>query len=211
MEEMLEDTLQMDEDEEIEEEADAEVDKVLFDLTNGKLGLAGSAGTELPVGHVLVLSSSILNFVADTTRSTGGRRSGEGNGRSPKTAERSIERLILCLYEVDITDTSGQLADNPLVVCILESNCISDKFNCAGRNLWISMKESIDINHNTKTTVETRIGMLERREAQTCRSKEQAMHYTLISSQKNGLGPRHLVDQHRMISWPPGFKIDLRL
>lgn len=49
MEEMLEDTLDMDEDEELEEEADAEVDKVLFELTNGKLGEAGSVGTELPV------------------------------------------------------------------------------------------------------------------------------------------------------------------
>ncbi|KAF9057617.1 vacuolar sorting protein VPS24 [Panaeolus papilionaceus] len=49
MEEMLEDTLDMDEDEELEEEADAEVDKVLFELTNGKLGLAGSVSSELPV------------------------------------------------------------------------------------------------------------------------------------------------------------------
>jgi len=49
MEEMLEDTLQMDEDEEIEEEADAEVDKVLFELTNGKLGQAGMVRTGLPV------------------------------------------------------------------------------------------------------------------------------------------------------------------
>jgi len=53
MEEMLEDTLDMEEDEEIEEEADAEVDKVLFELTNGKLGEAGSVGTELPVSHRL--------------------------------------------------------------------------------------------------------------------------------------------------------------
>lgn len=48
LEEMLEDTLDMEEDEELEEEADAEVDKVLFDLTDGKLGLAGPVGTELP-------------------------------------------------------------------------------------------------------------------------------------------------------------------
>ncbi|KAI0347282.1 vacuolar sorting protein Vps24 [Trametopsis cervina] len=48
LEEMLDDTLEMDEDEEIEEEADAEVDKVLFDLTNGKLGQAGTVETELP-------------------------------------------------------------------------------------------------------------------------------------------------------------------
>ncbi|KII95136.1 hypothetical protein PLICRDRAFT_33971 [Plicaturopsis crispa FD-325 SS-3] len=48
MEEMMEDTLEMDEDEELEEEADAEVDKILFNLTDGKLGQAGSVGTELP-------------------------------------------------------------------------------------------------------------------------------------------------------------------
>ncbi|KJA30224.1 hypothetical protein HYPSUDRAFT_32361 [Hypholoma sublateritium FD-334 SS-4] len=51
MEEMLEDTLDMDEDEELEDEADAEVDKVLFELTNGKLGEAGSVGTELPASE----------------------------------------------------------------------------------------------------------------------------------------------------------------
>jgi len=50
MEEMLDDTLEaMDDDEELEEEADEEVEKVLFDITDGKLGLAGSVGAELPV------------------------------------------------------------------------------------------------------------------------------------------------------------------
>lgn len=58
MEEMIDDTMDMQEDEEIEEEADAEVDKVLFELTNGKLGEAGAAGTELPVHF---LSFMILN------------------------------------------------------------------------------------------------------------------------------------------------------
>ncbi|KZT20352.1 vacuolar sorting protein VPS24 [Neolentinus lepideus HHB14362 ss-1] len=48
MEEMLEDTLEMEEDEELEVEADAEVDKVLFELTDGKLGQAGAVGTEEP-------------------------------------------------------------------------------------------------------------------------------------------------------------------
>ena len=37
------------EDDELEEEADAEVDKVLFELTDGKLGQAGRVGAELPV------------------------------------------------------------------------------------------------------------------------------------------------------------------
>ncbi|KZS97960.1 vacuolar sorting protein Vps24 [Sistotremastrum niveocremeum HHB9708] len=48
MEEMLDDTLAVEEDDEIEEEADAEVEKVLFELTDGKLGQAGSVGTDLP-------------------------------------------------------------------------------------------------------------------------------------------------------------------
>lgn len=46
---MMEDTLAMDDDEDLEEEADEEVDKVLFQLTDGKLGQAGSVNTELPV------------------------------------------------------------------------------------------------------------------------------------------------------------------
>ncbi|EKM80094.1 hypothetical protein AGABI1DRAFT_127772 [Agaricus bisporus var. burnettii JB137-S8] len=48
LEEMLEDTLEIEEDEELEEEAGAEVDKVLFELTDGKLGLIGPVGTGLP-------------------------------------------------------------------------------------------------------------------------------------------------------------------
>ena len=52
MDEMMEDMLDGEEDEEIEQEADEEVDKVLFELTNGKLGQAGTVGTELPVRHL---------------------------------------------------------------------------------------------------------------------------------------------------------------
>ncbi|KAG8850031.1 Vacuolar protein-sorting-associated protein 24 [Serendipita sp. 411] len=48
MEEMLEDTLEgLDEDPELEEEAEEEVDRVLYEITDGKLGVAG-AGKELP-------------------------------------------------------------------------------------------------------------------------------------------------------------------
>lgn len=61
LEEMLDDTLEMEDDEELEEEADAEVDKVLFELTNGKLGEAGSAGVELPV-------CEFLSFVSPPTQ-----------------------------------------------------------------------------------------------------------------------------------------------
>ncbi|KAJ7047315.1 vacuolar sorting protein VPS24 [Mycena alexandri] len=48
MEDMLEETLDLEEDDELLDEADAEVDKVLAELTDGKLGMAGSVGTELP-------------------------------------------------------------------------------------------------------------------------------------------------------------------
>jgi charged multivesicular body protein 3 len=49
LEEMADDMWEQEEDEEIEVEADAEVDKVLYELTDGKLGLAGSVGADLPV------------------------------------------------------------------------------------------------------------------------------------------------------------------
>lgn len=59
---MMDETLAIEEDEELEEEADAEVDKVLFDLTNGKLGLAGSVQTEPPVRLNIPCSSMLLNL-----------------------------------------------------------------------------------------------------------------------------------------------------
>ena len=51
LEEMMEETLDTVDDDELEDEADAEVDKVLFELTDGKLGQAGRVGTELPVSN----------------------------------------------------------------------------------------------------------------------------------------------------------------
>ena len=45
MEEMLDDAMNIEED---EVEADEEVDKVLFELTNGKLGQAGTVDTQQP-------------------------------------------------------------------------------------------------------------------------------------------------------------------
>jgi charged multivesicular body protein 3 len=53
MEEMLDDTMNLEEDEEVEEEADEEVNKVLFELTNGKLGQAGTVDTQPPVSTLL--------------------------------------------------------------------------------------------------------------------------------------------------------------
>ena len=82
MEEMLEDTLDMDEDEELAEEADAEVDKVLFDLTNGKLGEAGSVGADLPVSVV----SSGLKSHAKHPQISGNKQQQE------EEAERNMEK-----------------------------------------------------------------------------------------------------------------------
>lgn len=44
----MDDTMESLDDDELEEEADEEVDKVLYQLTDGKLGQAGQVGTELP-------------------------------------------------------------------------------------------------------------------------------------------------------------------
>ncbi|KAI0084176.1 vacuolar sorting protein Vps24 [Irpex rosettiformis] len=54
LEEMMDDTLAVEDDEELEEEADAEVDKVLYDLTNGKLGQAGTVENQIPAAEETV-------------------------------------------------------------------------------------------------------------------------------------------------------------
>ena len=62
MEEMLDDTLEsLDEDEDLEEEADAEVDKVLYELTDGKLGVLDS-GSVVPGLPVSLLFFSLPRF-----------------------------------------------------------------------------------------------------------------------------------------------------
>ncbi len=61
MDEMMQDTLEGLDDEDLEEEADAEVDKVLYDLTDGKLGQAGAVGAELPVGDEGVAADGQAN------------------------------------------------------------------------------------------------------------------------------------------------------
>jgi hypothetical protein len=51
---MVDDTLDNLEDEgELDAEADEEVEKVLFEITDGKLGQAGKVGTDLPVKNDL--------------------------------------------------------------------------------------------------------------------------------------------------------------
>jgi len=68
---MMEETLDTVDDEEIEDEADAEVDKVLFELTDGKLGQAGKVGGELPVSTNGIIC---LELKIDTRRTRRTRR-----------------------------------------------------------------------------------------------------------------------------------------
>lgn len=95
MEEMLEETLEMDEDDEIEEEADAEVDKVLFELTDGKLGLAGAPGTELPVRHIQTVYyfPTVPTIDTDTSGQAGRRRDRENYGTISTTTKRTAKRI----------------------------------------------------------------------------------------------------------------------
>lgn len=63
MEEMLDDTLQFEDDEELDVEADAEVDKVLYDLTEGKLGQAGTVKEEPPVRAAARTALAIIHEI----------------------------------------------------------------------------------------------------------------------------------------------------
>ena len=90
MEEMMDDTLQMEDDEELEEEADAEVDKVLYDLTEGKLGQAGTVKEELPVSALVqcVLQLGIL-IPGDSANTEPGRGRRDG-----ERAERELRGVL---------------------------------------------------------------------------------------------------------------------
>lgn len=72
MEEMMDDTLEgLDDDPELEEEAEEEVDRVLFEITDGKLGVAG-AGKQLSVsfrdrGILLLLLTHCGHFRTSQT------------------------------------------------------------------------------------------------------------------------------------------------
>lgn len=92
----MDDTLALDEDEEIEEEADAEVDKVLYDLTNGKLGLAGPAPAP-PVSRHAFYSciGMLIGFIANCGRETGRRRDREGYGTISTATQWFAQRIIV--------------------------------------------------------------------------------------------------------------------
>ena len=109
MEEMLDDTLNVEEDEEVEAEADEEVDKVLFELTDGKLGQAGAVDTELPVS-LSPPGESLLNSVSCIGFSGRRRASREGDGAVQGAAQRFTQRLKYRPSLV-LADTSGGVYD----------------------------------------------------------------------------------------------------
>lgn len=94
MEEMLEETLNMEEDEELEEEADAEVDKVLFDITDGKLGAAGTVKTDLPVSMLVHSGLFVYSYDFSGVARQSGRRGGEESGAVSEAAKRTFKRLV---------------------------------------------------------------------------------------------------------------------
>ncbi|KAI9025895.1 Snf7-domain-containing protein [Phycomyces nitens] len=58
MEEMIEDTMEMMDDDDIEEEAEEEVNNVLFQITNGMLGEAGAVGPAIEKPEAVLESES---------------------------------------------------------------------------------------------------------------------------------------------------------
>lgn len=84
---MIDETVQLEDDEELEEEAEAEVDKVLFELTDGKLGQAGSVGTELPASVVLAFPLHILltSFIR-SPRTTPRRKKSGGKWKNTESS-----------------------------------------------------------------------------------------------------------------------------
>lgn len=92
-------------DDELEEEADEEVDKILYELTDGKLGLAGSVGAELPVRTLYCYYTFFALCVADgwfwiwgswrvgTERSRRGYQYGSGDAEDAEGTPRSFSWL----------------------------------------------------------------------------------------------------------------------
>jgi hypothetical protein len=97
MDEMMEDVLAVEDDEEIEAEADAEVDKVLYDLTDGKLGQAGAARTELPASPTSLTTTRYADFGLGWSGNSQRRGAGEDDGAIPSSIERSPQ-LVLTIY-----------------------------------------------------------------------------------------------------------------
>lgn len=103
MSEMIEEAMEGTEDDELDEEADAEVDKVLYEITDGKLG---EGKTDLPVcASSRKLATPWLMYFTGSL--PGGRRGSHG-GRAPgssqtTTATQPITQWIIYSSSLDIS------------------------------------------------------------------------------------------------------------
>src|SRR5258706_2418260 len=99
MEEMMDDTIEgIDEDEELEEAAEEEVERVLYEITDGKLGVAG-AGKELPVRRevFLALHCWVLMRIIEPQRRRGGSSQRSGDGTYAGTIKQPADWIIEAL------------------------------------------------------------------------------------------------------------------
>ena len=105
----MDDTLAIEEDEELEEEADAEVDKVLFELTNGKLGQAGTIKNEAPVCYpaivLLYLPKLPLHRLWKTNWKTK-RQKESWNSTGSSSVASSADRLPAYPHRCNILESS---------------------------------------------------------------------------------------------------------
>jgi hypothetical protein len=106
MDEMVGETMDlMDEEEGLEEEADEEVEKVLFEITDGKLGQAGKVDQKVPVRTLILRQTPLLQLLltrrtaTDSDRRTGGRRRRRRTTAHASPARRpSAELTDSCLF-----------------------------------------------------------------------------------------------------------------
>lgn len=97
--EMIDDTLEMDEDSELEDEADEEVDKVLYELTDGKLGQAGAVTDTLPVRlmpfrlALFTLTLTLSPFIGTGGAAGRGREYGSRDATYATRTTRSLDRI----------------------------------------------------------------------------------------------------------------------
>lgn len=95
---MIDDTLEVDEDSELEEEADEEVDKVLYELTDGKLGQAGTVQDTLPVRSCNLTTLAFhdtLVFQGTGGTARGRRQHGGRDATHAARTTRSLNWIIL--------------------------------------------------------------------------------------------------------------------
>lgn len=87
IDEMIQDTMEFQDEADLEEEAQGEVDKVLFELTDGLLGQAGAVGKELEVS-LCILDQT--NFTVITR---------QGIGRYQGASE-CAQILVIVLFDI---------------------------------------------------------------------------------------------------------------